>query len=147
MTIYPEGFTDPKVEAFLTKFYQISDTPTANAEYVDQFTDDATLIMGLKTAIGDKNIRTLRESMWGAIVGRHHVLTQVFPFQTVEQASELGQYALTGTVEFTLKNEKKVSVSWGAKMDLLRGKEGEQPKIKFYQVYVDSTPVVQALTS
>jgi hypothetical protein len=38
--------------AFIKQFFATSDTPTAHAEYVENFTQDATLKMGLRTAEG-----------------------------------------------------------------------------------------------
>ncbi|KAK9342108.1 hypothetical protein V1522DRAFT_455069 [Lipomyces starkeyi] len=147
MTKYPEGFSDPKVELFLENFYKISDTPAAHEEYAGQYADDATLIMGLKKIDGGTDILTYRKSMWTAVAARHHVLEQVFPFQgnIIEKVSE---YALVGTVEYTLVNGKHVLVEWAAKMVLAPGKtESDSPKIQFYQVYIDPTLVAGALSS
>lgn len=52
MTKYPEAYSDPKVENFLTSFYKVSDTVGADAAYVNQFYKDAKLTMGLKVADG-----------------------------------------------------------------------------------------------
>ncbi|KAK7204884.1 hypothetical protein BZA70DRAFT_280250 [Myxozyma melibiosi] len=146
MTKYPEGFSDPKIEAFLTGFYKLSDTVGEDAAYVAKYSADAKLIMGLKVAEGSEQIAELRKGMWGAVVGRHHVLLQVFPFQPAK--SRTGEFALVGTVDYTLHNGKKVLVEWGAKMVVDRGSaESDDVKITFYQVYVDSTPVAKALSS
>ena len=43
---------DPSIPQFFEKFYRISDTPDAHSEYVDSFTDDATMIMASKKGVG-----------------------------------------------------------------------------------------------
>ncbi|KAK9311631.1 hypothetical protein V1524DRAFT_457214 [Lipomyces starkeyi] len=147
MTKYPEEFSDPKVETFLQNFYKISDTPSALDEYADQYTDDATLVMGIKKIDGGTDILAYRESMWTAVTARHHVLEQVFPFQG-NRDKEVGEYPLVGTVEYTLVNGRHLLVEWAAKMVLAPGKtEGDSPKIQFYQVYIDPTLVARALSS
>lgn len=83
--------------------------------------------------------------MWGPVIGRHHVLKQVFPFQPA--GAREGDYALEGTVDYSLHNGKTVHVEWAAKMVLDRGEEGNDPKIIFYQVYVDPSPVAKALST
>lgn len=57
------AFSPPTAEpklAFLSSFYQTSDTESKHDEYVsDFFTPDATLIMGSKTAVGSDGILSL----------------------------------------------------------------------------------------
>lgn len=43
---------DAAYKSFFESFYQISDTPPANEQYADQFTEDATLVMASKTVKG-----------------------------------------------------------------------------------------------
>lgn len=50
---FPEGIeVDPGIKSFFEAFYQISDTEAKHQEYVDQFTDDATVIVGSRKAVG-----------------------------------------------------------------------------------------------
>jgi hypothetical protein len=50
---YPtEIVVDPEVVRFFETFYKISDTPGALDEYVDLFTEDATLILASKKVSG-----------------------------------------------------------------------------------------------
>lgn len=44
--------------AFMQSFYATSDTESSHDAYVDSFTDDATLIMGPKTAKGSSGTFT-----------------------------------------------------------------------------------------
>lgn len=44
--------TTSRILSFLSTFYQTSDTEAAHDKYVSSFTDDATLIMGSKKAVG-----------------------------------------------------------------------------------------------
>ncbi|KAK9357596.1 hypothetical protein V1504DRAFT_478750 [Lipomyces starkeyi] len=147
MVKYPEGFSDKKIETFLDNFYKISDTPSAHEQYAGQFAEDATLIIGVNKIQGGTDILAFRKSMWTAVSTRHHLLEQVFPFQgNVEK--EVSEYALVGTVEYTLVNGKHVLVEWAGKMVIASGKTGGAgPKIQFYQVYIDPTLVAKALMS
>lgn len=43
---------DDSIKDFITKFYTTSDTPGKNAEWVEFFQDDATLMMEKKSATG-----------------------------------------------------------------------------------------------
>lgn len=43
---------NPQIRQFLEKFYAISDTADAHEQYADSFTENATLVMGAKTAQG-----------------------------------------------------------------------------------------------
>ena len=45
---------------------------------------------------------------------------------------------LMGTVDYGLKNGKKLRAEWAGKMYLTNG------KISFYQVYIDSSPMLVA---
>lgn len=49
---YPSLNFSADFKEFFEDFYAITDDPEAHAKYVDQFTDDATLIMASKTAMG-----------------------------------------------------------------------------------------------
>lgn len=50
---YPrDSSVDPGIVQFFEDFYRISDDPTANDDYVGQFTDDATFVMASKRAVG-----------------------------------------------------------------------------------------------
>jgi len=50
---YPSGITiDEGIKTFFEEFYKISDTPSAHEKYVDQFTNDAVLVMASKKGVG-----------------------------------------------------------------------------------------------
>ena len=42
----------PTVKAFLENFYRLSDDPSANSEYVDQFTKDGEIVVASNKAKG-----------------------------------------------------------------------------------------------
>lgn len=44
--------TDPSLQAFLSNFYRLSDSPAHNDEWTAQFRDDAVIRLGPKTARG-----------------------------------------------------------------------------------------------
>lgn len=50
---YPANVTvDAGIKEFITTFYGVSDTPGKNAEWLDFFRDDATIMMEKKKATG-----------------------------------------------------------------------------------------------
>jgi hypothetical protein len=65
------------------------------------------------------------------VASRHHILTDKYP-------KDDSDMMLMGTVDYGLKNGRKVKCEWAGRMYL---KEG---KISFYQVYLDSTPLLVA---
>ena len=51
--LYPSNVpVDSSVKEFITHFFEVSDDPDGNDEWVDFFLEDATLIMGNDTAKG-----------------------------------------------------------------------------------------------
>lgn len=52
----PSTTIDPHIAPFFSKFYEISDNPTAHEEYARSFTDSATVIMGIKRVDGYKDV-------------------------------------------------------------------------------------------
>lgn len=52
----PDTGIDPAVAQYYEAFYKISDTPDAHAEYSQQFTKDATLIMASKKVQGTEGM-------------------------------------------------------------------------------------------
>ena len=56
---YPNVNFDPAFKSFYEDFYLISDTPDAHEKYVQQFTQDATLIMASKTAKGHDGVSSI----------------------------------------------------------------------------------------
>ena len=49
---YPALPIDSSIPKFFEAFYKISDTPNAHEQYVDAFTEDATMILASKKAEG-----------------------------------------------------------------------------------------------
>ena len=55
---YPAGVEiDAGIKTFFEEFYKLSDKPEAIEEYANKFTQDATVIMGIKKIVG-------RPGMW-----------------------------------------------------------------------------------
>ncbi|KAE8152153.1 hypothetical protein BDV25DRAFT_138202 [Aspergillus avenaceus] len=115
---------------FLETFYQISDTESQHAQYVDHFTDDATLIMGSKVARGSSEILNLRHGLWTHVARRRHFPTKVY----FGGERELMLY---GTVRYVLKADpgSEVEVPWAGRVVF----DETETKMKFYQVYLDPT--------
>ncbi|TGJ87714.1 hypothetical protein E0Z10_g1030 [Xylaria hypoxylon] len=135
---YPAGIVvDERVKKFISSFYEVSDDPSRNGEWVNYFTPDASLVMGDKKARGIRDIRTLRESMWEKIKSRRHKLDKVFPaaFALPEHESERQfEYMIYGSVDLELKGGEKMAGQWAGRA-VLRDDEGRL-KYAFYQVYI-----------
>ncbi|KAL4965890.1 uncharacterized protein BDV14DRAFT_199661 [Aspergillus stella-maris] len=115
--------------SFMEKFYSISDDETQHDAYVDSFTDDATLIMGPKTAKGKDEILPLRHGLWTHVARRKHTPRKIF----FGGEDELMLY---GTVKYVLKKDvesgTETEVEWAGRVLF-----GEGGKMRFYQVYLD----------
>jgi hypothetical protein len=127
---YPGTTFSPAYKQFFESFYKISDTPDAHAQYVDQFTPDAKLIMASRQCDGSEEILALRKGMWEKVKSRKHTPTKIFPFG--ENANEV---MLFGIVEYEMKEgDKEVCVDWAARACLVE--EGGTVQMRFYQVYL-----------
>lgn len=130
----------PRIVAFFENFYAISDNPSTHEEYAQALSADAELIMGTKRGQGHDEILALRKANWaGPIASRRHVLHKIFPFAADE-------VMLYGAVTYGLKNGNEVTVDWAARAvfeDVDTAAEGSL-RMKFYQVYLDSAPVLEA---
>ncbi|KAK5714732.1 hypothetical protein LTS12_027834 [Elasticomyces elasticus] len=139
--------TKPQILSFLSAFYQTSDSESAHAKYVSNFTSDATLIMGAKKATGsDVNllergnedyankieILTLRHGLWTHVASRRHIPTKVF-------FGSDNEVMLYGTVRYILRadTENEVEVPWAGRV-VFSLEDGV--KMKFYQVYLVYSP-------
>ncbi|KAK1149488.1 hypothetical protein N8T08_005037 [Aspergillus melleus] len=123
--------------SFMESFYATSDTESRHDAYVENFADDATLIMGPKVAKGSSEILPLRHGLWTHIASRKHFPERIF----FGGAHEL---MLFGTVKYVLKADpegKEVEVPWAGRVVFDdRGDRGtEGLKMRFYQVYLDPT--------
>ncbi|ODQ78131.1 hypothetical protein BABINDRAFT_93335 [Babjeviella inositovora NRRL Y-12698] len=131
----------PALKDFIVKFYKLSDTkPPADLMedlYVQSFRPDSILKIGLITAEGTEKIGQLRQGMWKFVTQRHHVVLNVAPVSDVE-------YFVNGYVDYTLTNGKQLTSEWAGYIDF--GEVGQVGRtMKFYQVYLDSTQMKDAL--
>ncbi|OJK02797.1 hypothetical protein ASPACDRAFT_113135 [Aspergillus aculeatus ATCC 16872] len=119
--------------SFLESFYRTSDTESAHDQYVQNFTEDATLIMGPKTAKGRDEIRTLRHGLWTHVASRKHTPERVY-------FGGEGELMLYGTVKYVLRNDpgNEVEVPWAGRV-VFGGEDTEEGdlRMRFYQVYLD----------
>ena len=130
---------DHRIPEFFTKFYQVSDNPDQHEEYARSLTEDATLIMGTRTAKGYKDILEIRKGLWsGPVKTRKHTLNKIFPF-----GDNSNEVMLYGSVKYGLKNGKELTVDWAGRALMRHTKSGV--KMGFYQVYLDSAPVANAV--
>lgn len=128
----PSLTIDARIPAFFARFYAVSDDPSeqSHVDYANSLTKNATLIMGIKEAKGYDNILEFRKGLWtGPVKTRQHRLSKIFPF-----GDNSNEVMLYGTVDYELKNEKKVTVQWAGRALLVE--DGGKLKMGFYQVYM-----------
>ncbi|CAG7924148.1 unnamed protein product [Penicillium olsonii] len=119
--------------AFMEDFYRTSDTESQHEQYAQSFVEDATLIMGPKEAKGTAGILTLRHGLWTHVASRRHTPTRIF-------FSGDDEIMLYGGVNYRLKAnpDEDVYVPWAGRVVFAPHKEGEDIKMQFYQVYLDT---------
>ncbi|KIN03435.1 hypothetical protein OIDMADRAFT_158131 [Oidiodendron maius Zn] len=142
MTKYPVDVpVDNDIKDFIHQFYIMSDTPNVSKEYVNCFTNDARAIFGPVTCDGHDAIRRSREATWANqnVLSRRHIVEEVFPF-----GKDCNEAMLRGVVELVLKVGQPISLVWSARATYV--KEGDQVKMRFYQVYLDSAVLQKART-
>jgi hypothetical protein len=145
---YPGDITfDLAIKDFLEKFYAASDNPEVTAEaYADNFTDDATLVMGKNRAVGRSGLQyrsilaapnvliiaeiaALRRPMWNEVSARQHQPLMVFPF-----GSNAREVMLYGTVSYQMKDSRRSSIEWSARAVFTVVEEAV--RLQFYQVWL-----------
>jgi len=135
---YPTGVQiDGGIKAFFEEFYRTTDRPDALEEYADAFTDDATFILASNKGVGREAILQIRKGMWTAVSARLHYPIKIFPF-----GSGSKEVMIYGTLDYTLKDGRKVEVEWAAKVELVQ--EAGKWKMEFYQVYTDTAAIKNA---
>ncbi|KAL2223105.1 hypothetical protein M432DRAFT_37305 [Thermoascus aurantiacus ATCC 26904] len=119
--------------SFMEEFYATSDDPAAHEKYVASFTPDATLIMGSKVARGSEEILALRHGLWTHVASRKHTPIKIF-------FGDPNELMLHGKVAYVLKaGGKEVEIDWAGRVEFAFDESGGNPKVKFYQVYLDTT--------
>jgi hypothetical protein len=125
--------TAPRILTFLSSFYETSDTESQHDAYVEYFTRDATLHMGPKRAVGTEEIRQLRLGLWTHVASRKHTTVKVF-------FGGEHEVMLYGIVRYVLRQGDggEVEVPWAGRVVFDGVKEGQELRMKFYQVYLVS---------
>ncbi|PWY95472.1 hypothetical protein BO94DRAFT_506423 [Aspergillus sclerotioniger CBS 115572] len=120
--------TSAAMISFMENFYRISDAESQHDQYVSNFTDDATLIMGSKVARGVDEILPLRHSLWTHVHSRKHTPERIY----FGGERELMLY---GTVKYVLRSdlENEIEVPWAGRVVF----DEKVEKMRFYQVYLD----------
>ncbi|RCK59478.1 hypothetical protein Cantr_07205 [Candida viswanathii] len=130
MTNYSAGI-QAEFKEFVTSFYKASDTPPSTPDaYLDYFTPESPLIMGLARVKGHDEITQLRQTMWEKVAKRHHV---------VENVAEIAPHdvLINGYVEYLLKDGNLATTEWAAHMKVTQeGSAVGGYKMEFYQVYL-----------
>ncbi|KAJ9298501.1 hypothetical protein DTO271G3_3468 [Paecilomyces variotii] len=118
--------------SFMEEFYATSDDPAAHEKYARSFTPDATLIMGPKVGKGYDEILALRHGLWTHVASRKHTPVKIF-------FGGENELMLHGKVLYTLKaTGNQVEVPWAGRVEFAFDEAGANPKMKFYQVYLDT---------
>ncbi|KAF7719872.1 Uncharacterized protein PECH_000936 [Penicillium ucsense] len=120
------------IVSFMEDFYRTSDTESLHAQYVESFTNDATLIMGSKEAKGSEEILRLRHGLWTHVASRKHTPERIF-------FSGNKSIMLHGGVTYRLKADPDtdVYIPWAGRVEFAPFEDGEPVKMQFYQVYLD----------
>jgi hypothetical protein len=137
----PDVKLDSKLPAFFERFYLVSDDPSeqSHLDYANSLTKDGTLIMGIKEARGYDAILEFRKGLWsGPVKKRLHTLEKIFPW-----SDDGREVMLYGHVDYGLHNGKDITVNWAGRAVMVE--DDGSLKMKFYQVYLDSAAVANAL--
>ncbi|KAK4186548.1 hypothetical protein QBC35DRAFT_437042 [Podospora australis] len=90
---------------FVQAFFELSDGPSRNEDWVSSFTPDAKVAIGRDAAEGREDIRAMRLGMWENVASRRHTVERVdIDGATGDNAL---QVQLAGNVKYTLKKKKK----------------------------------------
>ncbi|KAK4234700.1 hypothetical protein C8A03DRAFT_37516 [Achaetomium macrosporum] len=140
---YPNNIpTDSSVKKFITHFFEVSDDPDRNDEWVGFFQDDATVMMGNDVARGKEEIRRLRRRMWKDVEARKHRLVKVFPGwfsadPTAVASLNETEFMLFGAVAYRMTDGKgDAVVSWAGHAQMRRDGVSAPWKLGFYRVYI-----------
>lgn len=140
MTRYSEEIgSNETLKKFIVDFYEQSDRkPNEEIDkYLDFFTPTATVIMASTTYHGNEEIARLRMDLWRTVTQRCHVVENVARICSSE-------FLVTGYVEYTLINGKSLKVDWSGHLIF----ENEAlDKMRYYQVYLDTSPSKEATKS
>ncbi|KAL2181769.1 uncharacterized protein P884DRAFT_274231 [Thermothelomyces heterothallicus CBS 202.75] len=127
------------VQEFITRFYQISDDPGRDEEWVNCFDARATVTIGNEVARGEQEIRKMRKRMWKDVEARKHRVAKVFPgsFSAEVAAMHEAEYMLFGAVAYRMKDGKGDAVArWAGHAQLKRDSVTAPWRMVFYRVYL-----------
>lgn len=146
---YPVNvIVDEGIVKFFETFYKTSDTPGDHQNYVNMFTEDATVIMGSKMSRGESGtiepparrylsitntypeILNMRQGLWAHVSSRQHTISKIFPFGSHSQ-----ELMIYGVVAYELKNGISATVEWAGRAILVKDTKW---RMSFYQVYLVS---------
>ncbi|KAK4123865.1 hypothetical protein N657DRAFT_645469 [Parathielavia appendiculata] len=139
---YPNNVpVDSSVKLFITRFFEVSDDPDRNDEWVYFFREDATLIMMKDIAKGKDEIRKLRRDMWRDVEARKHRLVKLFPAsfspdQKAVMVMHEKEFMLFGAVAYRMKDGSEAVAGFAAHAQLRRDSLNASWKFVFYRVYV-----------
>ena len=137
------------IMAPFVQLFKSWDMPESDDKYLDSWFPDGALSFGAVSK-GRDQIKIARESMVhatkGPIVDLQHDLQRFFILAGGDLESDEAEIIMTGEIWYLLKNGKKVDRAWASRAQMAKDREGiGKMRIKNYEVYLDSLPLVNAI--
>ena len=125
------------------------DMPESDDKYLDSWFPDGELVFGAVSK-GRPQVKAARESMVhatkGPIVDLQHDLQKFFVLAGGDLDSAEVEIIMTGEIWYLLKNGKKIDRAWASRAQIAKDHQGDgKIRIKHYEVYLDSLPLVNAI--
>jgi len=141
-TEWPSGVSVPApVKQLVDTFFSLVDDKSS--EVGNKLADEVFAVDGIMQTAqrfeGSDALRKCRDSAWVTVDSRRHEVLKVYASD--EEGSDL---LLIGQAATGFKNGKKVTMEFAARI-IVEGSSTEKPKIKLYQVWADSAPMVKAM--
>ncbi|KZO89792.1 hypothetical protein CALVIDRAFT_32020 [Calocera viscosa TUFC12733] len=141
MATSPVAKSDDKSK-FFKHYYEVSDDPNALEEWVNLYTDDATVIMGPVPSIGTKNVTQLRQKILDgfrtAFKSMDHKCDNVYYL-----SGDLNEVMLHGRIDYFLLNGKElIDVPWAVKARFRV--VDDKLRMSYYEVFMNMTLVQEA---
>ncbi|KAL2124081.1 hypothetical protein VTJ04DRAFT_446 [Mycothermus thermophilus] len=140
---------DTSVKQFIRHFFEVSDDPARDAEWVGMFREDATVMMGGEKAVGRAEIQKLRRQMWRDVSARKHRVVKVFPGHFSEDPGSVekgivamneAEFMAFGAVAYRMRDEEVPDsvVSWAGHGRVRRENMSRPWRWVFWRVYLQA---------
>ena len=141
----PARLLDPAVRLFKSW-----DMPDSDDAYLTSFFPDASLLFGTLSK-GHSAIKAAREALIhptnGPVVDLQHDLEKYFVLAGADTADDKGdaEIIMSGSIWYLLRNGVKVPAHWASRAEMAVDPSDGETRIRFYEVYLDSLPLVTAI--